>query len=162
MSHLGFIWFQNHFFGINVYYNQWINIQFIPLRFILMSLILGTDSKPYSKGLCCFHLPVPSQFIFNPLIVGFFIVTVAASSDGIHGGLCGSSVYFYCWLHRCTVFFDSVWLSEDIIIFNVHCKWTSMTPLGNHRNKTFLITSELARLVLFFVVFFLSFKVIQW
>lgn len=42
-------------------------------------LTSGTDSKPYRKG-CCFHLSVPNQFIFNPLVVEFFIV-MASSSD---------------------------------------------------------------------------------
>lgn len=64
---------------LKILFGGYICIQYIPLRLNEMSLLLGTDSKPYRR--CCFHHSVPNQFIFNPSIVEFFIVMVAASSD---------------------------------------------------------------------------------
>lgn len=45
-----------------------------------MSLLLTESELPGTRG-AFLHLSVPKQFIFNPLIVEFFMVMVAAFSD---------------------------------------------------------------------------------
>ena len=70
-----------------------------------MNLNVFNSGTEGLKRWCAFRLSAPDQFIFNPLVLEFFIVMVSASSDVML--LCvGSAFFVFSWLHRGTFFYS--------------------------------------------------------